>query len=52
MEESIEKARSARIRKIARPTAAIVEMIQWMRAESGSLRTIAAKLNELGVLKR
>ena len=50
--ESIEKARSARIRKIARPTAAIVEMIQWMRAESGSLRTIAAKLNELGVLKR
>ena len=47
--ESIEKARSGRILKIARPSDAVIENIQRMRAESASLRSIAARLNELGV---
>lgn len=48
-QESLERARSARIQKINRPSPAILEMIHRMRAESASLRTIATRLNELGV---
>jgi DNA invertase Pin-like site-specific DNA recombinase len=47
--ESIGKARSARIRKMTRPSPAVLDIIQRMRMESASLRTIAARLNELGV---
>ncbi len=48
-EESLEKARLARIQRITPPSAAVVEMIQRMRVESASLRAIAGRLNDLGV---
>ena len=47
--ESIGKAREARIRQIVKPPAPVVEMIQRLRLEGGTLRAIAGKLNALGL---
>jgi DNA invertase Pin-like site-specific DNA recombinase len=47
--ESIGKAREARIRQIARVPPPVIEMIQRLRLEGGTLRVIAGKLNALGL---
>jgi DNA invertase Pin-like site-specific DNA recombinase len=47
--ESIGKAREARIRQIAKVPPPVIEMIQRLRLEGGTLRAIAGKLNALGV---
>jgi DNA invertase Pin-like site-specific DNA recombinase len=47
--ESIGKAREARIRQMAKVPPPVIEMIQRLRLEGGTLRAIAGKLNALGL---
>jgi DNA invertase Pin-like site-specific DNA recombinase len=47
--ESIGKAREARIRQIAQVPPPVIEMIQRLRLEGGTLRAIAGELNALGL---
>ena len=48
-EESIEKARLARIESAAKPAAPVIEMMQRQRFQGATLRQIAQNMNELGV---
>jgi DNA invertase Pin-like site-specific DNA recombinase len=43
--ESIGKARAGRIRHIPKPAAPVIDMIQRLRVEGGTLRAIASELN-------
>ena len=48
-EESLGRARKARLVQIPQPPAPVIEMIQKLRMEGGTLRSVAGRLNALGL---